>query len=80
MAYVLLGAGRLDLPASTLGAQTGHVTGEVQDGTFGGGEHGGCVGGGTGHVQGADLVAAASEVAQGDELGGAGGGHGCGGG
>lgn len=72
--YLVLGAGEFNLPALALGAQAGDVSWEVEDGGLVG-EGGRGIGRWAGHVQSANVMGAAGEVAQGDELGGSRGGH-----
>ena len=70
-AYVLLVAAEIDLALLALVAETGNVVGQVQARAFLGEDSGGeCSR--AGHVQVADLVAAAREVAQSDKLDGSG--------
>ena len=74
----MLRAGCVQLAPLALGAQTGDVARQVQDGALAG-QHWRGVGRRAGHVQAAHLLllvaAMAGEVAQGDELGCAGSGH-----
>jgi hypothetical protein len=78
-AYLLLATARVDVLAFALCPETGDVAGEIEDGAFLGEDRRG-VGCWAGHVEGADLLLArsiglAGEVAEGEELGCAWGGH-----
>jgi hypothetical protein len=76
-AYILLVAAEVDLPPLALAAKAGDIVREVAPGTlFGEDSRGICCR--AGHVEVADLVSAAREVAQGNELDGSGSCH-CGG-
>jgi hypothetical protein len=68
-AYVLLVTAKVDLPPLALVAEAGNVVREVASRTFLGEDSRG-IGCRTGHVEVADLVGAAREVAQGNELDG----------
>jgi hypothetical protein len=76
--YVLLVTAEVDLPPLALVAEAGDVVREAAPRTFLGQDSRG-IGCRTGHVEVADLVGAAREVAQGNELDGSGSCH-CGGG
>jgi hypothetical protein len=77
-AYILLVAAKFDLPPLALAAKAGDIVREVTSGTLLGEDSRG-ISCGAGHVEVADLVGAAREVAQGNELDGSGSCH-CGGG
>ena len=77
-AYILLVAAEVDLPPLALAAKTGDVVRKTASRTFLGEDSRG-IGCRAGHVEVADLVGSAREVAQGNELDGSGGCH-CGGG
>jgi hypothetical protein len=70
-AYVLLVTAEVDLPLLALVAQTGDVMGKVASRTLLSKDRRG-IGCRTGHMKVADLVGAAREVAQGNELDGSG--------
>jgi hypothetical protein len=76
-AYVLLVTAEVDLPPLAFIAKAGNVMREVASRTLLGEDSRG-IGCGAGHMEVADLVSAAREVAQGNELDGSGSGH-CGG-
>ena len=73
-AYVLLVTGGFDLPPSAFRAETGDIARQAQSWTLLGEERRG-VFRRAGHVKTADLVGAAREVSQGDELDGSRGCH-----
>jgi len=66
--YVLLRACGLDLTPAAFGAQSNDITRQVRDWALFG-KDAGSVGRRTSHVEVANLMAAASQVPQGDELG-----------
>ena len=76
-AYVLLVTAEVDLPPLAFIAKAGDIVREVASRTLLGEDSRG-IGCGAGHMEVADLVSAAREVAQGNELDGSGSGH-CGG-